>query len=137
MLDSQPKKPKVLVTDDDLGTLENLKSCIESWGYEVVALERKVEALERLGEIKPDLVTTDLNSPELGGLAFIRALKKLDPSIPVIIISGYEELEAAREAVRLGVLDYLNKPFDCNFLRGVVEAALKTRTEHQKKEGGG
>ena len=53
-------------------------------GYDVVTLKNKVEALKRLEEIKPDLVTTDLASPQLGGLDFIREVKEFDPSSPCL-----------------------------------------------------
>ena len=126
-------KRRVLVTDDDANTLRVTKNIIEDFGYEVVALERKGEALKRLREIKPDLVTTDLMSPGLGGFDFIRAIKELDPTIPVIVISGNinpscdVDAENARKALQLGAFDCLQKPFDVTELRQVVERALKTR----------
>jgi CheY-like chemotaxis protein len=121
------KKRKVLVTDDSEAMLVSLKQVIEALGYDVVALENKIEAHKRLGEIKPDLVTTDLGSPGLGGLDFIRLVKEFDPSIPVIILSGNVTLEAAREAVRLGVFDCLDKPFDVLYFSQVIDRALGTR----------
>jgi CheY-like chemotaxis protein/tetratricopeptide (TPR) repeat protein len=121
------RKPKILVTDDCKPALDCLKAVLEPCGYEVVIFESKAEAVGRLGEIKPDLVTTDLGSPGMGGLEFIRLVKEFDQSIPVIIISGHETIESAREAVRLGVIDYLLKPFDVTCLRLAVEQALKTR----------
>src|SRR5882672_3587923 len=65
MGEGQLKKRKVLVTDDEPWFLDSMKYILESWGYEVVILKSKIEALERLrlGEIKPDLVTTDIVSP--------------------------------------------------------------------------
>ena len=129
----QLKNRKVLVTDDQAGVLELLRSLIESWGYEVVVLESKVEAVRKLEEIKPDLVTTDIGSPGMDGFEFIRLVKEFDSSIPVIVISGnllakYDiNGEKARKALRLGAFDCLKKPFDPFSLRGVVEAALKTR----------
>ncbi len=124
--DGQPKKPKVLVTDDSSLYLETMKTILEGFGYEVVILESKIEALEKLGEIKPDLVTTDLNSPRMSGLEFIQLVKELDPSIPVIMISGNFNAENAREAIRLGAFDCVRKPFDVAELRQVVDRALET-----------
>jgi CheY-like chemotaxis protein len=125
--DGQIRKPKILVTDDCESTLDCLKTVLEPCGYEVVTLANKVEALKRLREIQPDLVTTDLASPQIGGIDFIRVVKELDPSIPVIILSGNVTLESAREAVRLGVCDCIDKPFDVVYFRQAVETALKTR----------
>ena len=133
-LKEQLKKRKVLVTDDQAGVLELLSSLIESWGYEVVVLESKVEAVRKLEEIKPDLVTTDIGSPGMDGFEFIRLVKEFDSSIPVIVISGnllanYDiNGEMARKAVRLGAFDCLKKPFDVIHLRQAIERALKTRS---------
>lgn len=129
----QLKKRKILVTDDQADVLEMLSSIIEPWGYEVVVLESKVEAIRRLGEIKPDLVTTDIGSPGIGGFEFIRLVKEFDSSIPVIVISGnllakYDiNGEKARKAMQLGAFDCLTKPFDVARFQQVIERALKTR----------
>jgi DNA-binding NtrC family response regulator len=109
---SSGSKKRGHVTDDCEGTLKWLKTVIEGWGYDVVTLQNKVDALKRFGEIKPDLVTTDLTSPQMSGLDFIRVVKELDPSMPVIIMSGSITMEKAREAVRLGVVECFDKPFD-------------------------
>lgn len=121
-------KRKVLVTDDCEYTLKCLKTAIERSDYEAVVLVDKVEALEKLKQIKPDVVITDLRSPGMGGLEFIRLVKEFDPSIPVIILSGSVTLKDAREAVRLGVFECLNKPFDVASLRQAIERALETRS---------
>jgi CheY-like chemotaxis protein len=125
--DQQNKKQKILVTDDCPSTLQMMKTIIEDFGYEVVISQSKIEAIEKLREIKPDLVTTDLNSPKMSGFEFIRAVKEVDPSIPVIVSSGNLTAENAREAVRLGVFDCLRKPFNVVELRRVVDRALETR----------
>lgn len=133
--DAQLKKQKVLVTDDEPWFLDSMKYILESWGYEVVILKSKIEALERLrlGEIKPDLVTTDIASPDLSGFDFVRWVKELSPSVPVIVISGnlnpsYDiNGEKGREALRLGAFACLPKPFDVTELRQVMDRALKLR----------
>jgi len=131
--DGQPKKPKVLVTDDDENILELIGNIIKGWGYEVVALKRKIEALERLEEIKPDVVTTDLESPELDGFAFIYSVKGLNPLIPVIVLSGNLDArydtdgEQARKALRLGAFACLPKPCHASVIQSAIERALKKR----------
>jgi DNA-binding NtrC family response regulator len=131
--DNQPKKPNILVTDDDECVLELIGNIIRSWGYEVVTLRRKDEALARLGEIKPDVVTTDLVSPGLGGFEFIRLVKEHDPSIPVIVLSGNIKAqhatsgEDARTALQLGAFECLPKPCPVSVIQAAIERALKTR----------
>ena len=124
--DGQLKKGKILITDDIACVLETIKLTLEHFGYEAVSFRSKVEALERLREIKPDLVTTDLNAPQLNGFEFIRRVKGIDPSIPVIVISGHLTAENEREAIRLGAFDCLRKPCSVAELQQVVERALET-----------
>ena len=134
--DGQLKKPKVLVTDDCRETGEAIKISLEGSGYEVVFIQHKDEAVARLGEIKPDVVTTDLASPRLGGFDFIRLVKEFDRSIPVIVISGnvntkYDNnKDNIRKALQLGASACLAKPFDVSVLREMIEVALEIR--HRK-----
>ena len=134
--DNQPKKPKILLTDDDESILELIGNIIKSWGYEVVTLKRKVEALQRLQEINPDVVTTDLDSPELDGFAFIYSIKGINPLIPVIVLSGNLGArndingEQAQKALRLGAFDCLPKPCSASVIQSAIERALKKRRSH-------
>jgi CheY-like chemotaxis protein len=127
------KNGKVLVTDDDASMDAIMNKCLEDLGCEIVFVQSKVNALERLGEISPDLVTTDLMSPSLGGFDFIRKVKQFDPSIPVIVISGNinancdASAENVRKALQLGVSACLEKPFDVGILRQMIEIALEIR----------
>ena len=136
IVDGQPQKPKVLVTDDDDNILELIGNIIRSWGYEVVTLKRKMEALEKLEEINPDVVTTDLESPELDGFAFIYSVKGLNPLIPVIVLSGNLDArydtdgELARKAFRLGAFACLPKPCHTSAIQSAIERALKKRRSH-------
>ncbi len=125
--DGRGKGQRILITDDNAAARDVIKDTLEYDGYEVVTLESKVEALERLREIKPDLVTTDLYSPRMSGLEFIQLVKELDPSIPVLVISGNLTAENAREAIRLGAFDCLRKPYSVAELRQMVDRALETR----------
>ena len=133
---AQVQKRKVLVTDDCSDTLDLIKDVIEGWGHEAVVFKSKVTALEKLREIKPDLVTTDLYAPVLGGFDFILWVKKLDPSIPVIVISGnldprYDpDSEKAKRAFRLGACACLQKPFKIAHLRKIIEQVLTTRASN-------
>jgi CheY-like chemotaxis protein len=127
-LDLIAKGQTILITDNEPSFREVVRFVLKDCGYVVVALESKIEALERLQEIKPDLVITDLMAPQLNGREFIRRVKGIDSSIPVIVISGTLTAENAREAaVQLGAFDCLPKPVDVTKLRQVVERALRTQ----------
>jgi DNA-binding NtrC family response regulator len=127
----QVKKPKLLITDDERGPLESMTVVLKDL-CDVVTFTSKVEAVRRLGEIKPDVVITDIHSPDMNGLDFIRLVKEFDPTILAIILTGYVTMESAREAVRLGVFEYLNKPFGVARLRETVARALEARRASSK-----
>ena len=131
--DGHPKKPKVLITDDQANFGKVMKGFLDKFGYEVVFVECKDEAIARLREINPDVVTTDLTSLKMDGFEFIRLVKEFDPSIPVIALSGNLNTridvngEKARRALRLGAFDCIQKPCDGSVIRAAIERALKTR----------
>lgn len=125
LLMTNDKMPvRILCVDDDPLTVNLLKRVLEPHGYEVVITTDSAEAMRIVLTEPIDLVTTDIRSPGMGGLGFIRRVREFDKSIPVIIISGHETKETAREAVRLGAFDYFNKPFDVVVLVDAVRRAL-------------
>ncbi|UFS69422.1 EAL domain-containing protein [Geomonas sp. RF6] len=101
---------KVLIVDDEELLRMNLRAVFEDLGYLVVEGENGRHALEVFAREKPHVVFTDLRMPEMDGLAFIRALKKVSPETPVVVVSGMGTLEDAIQAVRLGAWDYITKP---------------------------
>ena len=125
-------KPKVLAIDDEPGALQSITVVLKD-RCDVVTSTSKVEALKRLHEIRPDVVITDLYSPDLSGFTFIESLKKLAPSIPVIVISGNIHPtvdmngEKAKRASQLGAVACMPKPFDVAELRRTVDRVLETR----------
>jgi DNA-binding NtrC family response regulator len=127
-MSSEKKRGRILCLDDESGPISTYKLILEPLGYEVVGYTKKAEALKKLAEIKPDLVTTDMNSPDLSGLDVLRYVKRFDPSILVVIISGGINVEQARQAVKLGVSDVILKPFKVAELRHTVERAMEVRS---------
>lgn len=100
----------VLIIDDSTSTRLALRDFVESMGYRVFEATHGKEGLDVFRRKSPDIVVTDLEMPEMGGLKFISELKNTHPHIPVIVISGTGTLTDAIEAVRLGACDYLVKP---------------------------
>ncbi|GAA3411328.1 response regulator [Paenibacillus hodogayensis] len=109
------KRKGVFLVDDDPQTIHGLQSHVawESMGLHVLGTAADGrEALDRIRQaaIKPDIVMTDIYMPEMDGFTFIQSLRKDVPDIRLIILSGYEEFENARQAMRYGVQHFLLKP---------------------------
>ena len=83
------------------------------YGYFIVGeASNGAQALEKIKELQPDVLITDIRMPLTDGLSLIERALKLQPNLHSVIVSGYEDFHYAREAIRLNVLDYLTKPID-------------------------
>lgn len=116
----------MLIVDDELGVRESLRAIL-SKDCNVLTASSGDEALALVTREPVDLVTLDLRMPGLGGIAVLERLKKLDPEIEALIITGYGSLDTAIQGLRHHAFDYISKPFDCDQVRGVVQAALARR----------
>lgn len=114
------ERPKLLVVDDDLvarGIVERFAARLE---FDVVTRSGGRDTLAHFGELRPDAALVDFKRPELDGLDLLRAIRDFDPTCQVILMSAEASVDAAVEAVKLGALDYLVKPFDLDRLRDVL-----------------
>jgi putative nucleotidyltransferase with HDIG domain len=116
----------ILVVDDERGPRESLRMILRPT-YEVLCARDGLEALEILHTHAIDLVTLDLNMPGIQGEELMRTIRREFPSVELIVITGYGTLENAAEAVRYGVSDYLQKPFDVVQVSASVFRALSRR----------
>ena len=109
----RPMRQRVLVVDDEASIRDLLAKTLALAEYDVDTAADATSALERLREAGPDygLLIADLKMPGMDGLSLIRQVKRLTPSLPIIIITGFSTESAAIEAVNLGVAGYLTKPF--------------------------
>lgn len=124
--------PSVLIAEDEPAASRYLKSLIEGHeGFHVDAVAGNgEEALARIRMERPDLVFTDVRMPVLDGLELAARVRQEFPGLAVVIVSGHQEFEYARQAVALGVVDYLLKPVDPAQL-GKLLTDLKTRIQFQ------
>jgi DNA-binding NtrC family response regulator len=125
-------KARILVVDDDASTREVFGELLQRWGYDVEQTGDGHDALKIIAERHPDVIISDLVMPKLDGLALTRALREESPDTPVIIITGKGTIDAAVEAVREGVFDFVEKPLDPARLKVILQRALEKRqTEHE------
>ena len=116
----------IMVVDDEILTLNNLKKALEKEIYEIMLADSGERALELLEQFKPHLVLLDLVLPGISGLEVLKKIKETDREIIVIMMSAYEILEKAVEAMKLGAYDYLLKPFKLSELKTTIQRALET-----------
>ena len=126
MIDRTPARAAVLVVDDERGPRESLRMIL-SPTYDVTLASGGAEALEVLHTRPIDVVTLDLAMPGLRGQELMRAIRLDFPDVEVIVVTGHGSLESATDAIRLGISDYLQKPFDVVQVTAAVYRALTRR----------
>jgi DNA-binding NarL/FixJ family response regulator len=103
--------PKILIIDDDPTILEGLRRLLTRSGYEVAVAPNGILGLEAARKQTVDVVVTDLAMPGVSGLDLIKLIQGLDPTLPVIVLTGNATLETAIHAMRhAGAFDFLQKP---------------------------
>lgn len=117
--------PKVLVVDDEPDMRWFLSGILEAQGLEVITAEDGVVALERVRQEAPSAILLDLKMPNLGGMETLAEIKKIDPRVPIIILTAYGEISAAVSAMRLGAYDYITKPFQNDDVTLTIRRALE------------
>jgi len=118
---------KILIVDDEAFIRENLERILSEEGYRPFSMDNGDDALKQVSEEDIDLVFLDLNLGNQSGLDVLRSIKEIDPSILVIIITGYGTVESAVEALKLGAYDYIKKPFKADAIRLIVRLALEAQ----------
>jgi signal transduction histidine kinase len=123
---------KILVIDDEIGPRESLRILLKTQ-YEIVTADRVDAGLAKLEEHEFDLVIMDIRMPGKTGIEGLREIRAINPSISIIMLTGYGALETAQEAIRLGANDYLKKPFDVHEIQAIVGKNVeRTRLEKRK-----
>jgi DNA-binding NtrC family response regulator len=113
---------KILVADDEQNLRRVLVAMLRRDGHEVVQAASGLEAIERLADV--DVVITDLRMPGADGMEVLRTAAKTFPQVPVIMITAYGSVGQAVEAIKAGAFDYIEKPFEQDSIRTIVEKAI-------------
>ena len=107
----QTPTPHILVVDDEPLVCQQLDRLYTHSGHEVTVAHSAEEALERLEKGDIDLVVTDIRLPGLSGVELTKRMQETSPDVPVIVITGYADVETAVEVLKIGASDYVTKPF--------------------------
>jgi DNA-binding NtrC family response regulator len=123
----------VLVVDDERNIRNNLGMVLEAEGYEVDTASNGDDALLRVKEGHYDIAFVDIQMPKMDGLELLRYLRGLRPKLPVVMLTAYGTVSRAVEAMKLGAVDFLEKPFDPK----AIELLCKEILEREKIGTGG
>lgn len=130
---------KILVVDDERIVIRSAEMVLSAEGYDIEGASSGKEAILKMEQNSYDLVLTDLKMPEMDGITLIRWLKQERPDIGIVIITGYPSQDTIKEALELGIIDYVPKPFTPAVLTDVTNRAVqwikkKTLVEEKPKE---
>ena len=120
------ERPRVLVVDDELGPRESLRMILKP-NYEIATADSGPAALATLGGFHPDLVFMDIKMPQMDGIELLQHIKRVDPSIEVVMITAYASLDTVKNALTHGAFEYLIKPFSRKDLEDTARRALTRR----------
>jgi two-component system, NtrC family, response regulator AtoC len=118
-------KQQILVVDDEANLRRVLSAQLSRDGYEVHTAEDGEQAIEFIREHHVDLVISDLRMPKLGGMDLLRWAQNEEPKLPVMILTAHGTVDTAVEALKIGAVDYISKPFDQEEVRRLVRKALQ------------
>jgi two-component system response regulator FixJ len=131
-----PQNGKVYVIDDDPAMRDSLDFLLGSAGFNVRLFDSAQVFLQELPNIEAGCVVSDIRMPGIDGIELLRRLHSLSSTrkLPVIIMTGHGDVPLAVEAMKLGALDFLEKPFDDGRLVGMIETALSQNDSGLKNE---
>jgi two-component system response regulator HydG len=121
------RKLRALVVDDVADMAQTIANDLEAVGFETDVAGGGSAALERFARDPSDVVVTDLRMKSLDGMDVLDGVHRIDPSVPVIIMTAFGAIETAVEAMRRGAFHYVTKPFELTALRQLVERACRER----------
>lgn len=125
-------KPCILVIDDERGPRQSLRMLLKH-EYDILLAESVDQGIDYFKKRNPDLIILDLRMPEKGGIEGLRDIRELDRDIAVIILTGYGELETAREAIHHGANEYMKKPFDAEeMIEAVARNIERTKANRHR-----
>ncbi len=121
---AQRKKPTVLIVDDDNLVRETLRFVLEDVGYEVCSASQAMDALALLEREPIDIVLSDIFMPGMNGFDLLKQIRQRAPQVPVILITGYGNVEMARQALQEGASDFITKPYNISEIPILIERNL-------------
>jgi two-component system response regulator FixJ len=127
-------KSVVHVVDDDEAARDALRFLLEAAKLTAHTYESATAFLSRLSELESGCIITDLRMPEMSGIELLQRLRSAAVRLPVIVITGHGDIALAVEAMKLGAVDFFEKPYDDEALLASIKAALARREDDSQRE---
>jgi two-component system response regulator FixJ len=127
-------KGKVYVIDDDEAMRDSLRFLLDSADFDVALFETALNFLDALPSLDFGCVVSDVRMPGLDGIELLKRMKASHSAFPIVIMTGHGDVPLAVEAMKLGAIDFLEKPFEDDRLIGMVEAAIRQAEPTAKSE---
>lgn len=124
---------RVLLVDDDLGTLEAWGGILRVAGFEVLMAESGREGVNLARQGEPDVILADLRLPDMSGVELLSRLRDQQLTVPVVLVTGFGTIQSAVDAIKLGAVDYVEKPLVGDELVRTVELGLSARSPARKE----
>ena len=121
-------KPSILIVDDDEVMQETLSDVLKKRGYEIFSAGSGNGALATIKKNVIDLILLDMRLPDIDGLEVLKKIKEFDTEIIVIIMTAYSDVQTAVSSMKSGAYDYINKPFELEELKLLIEKGLETKS---------
>jgi len=129
-----PNKRRVYVIDDDAAVRDSLNFLLDAAGFEVTLFDTAVKFLDALPRLEFGCIVSDVRMPGIDGIELLKRMKALKSPFPIVIITGHGDVPLAVEAMKLGAVDFLEKPFEDDRLIGMIEAASRHGEPAAKEE---
>jgi len=126
------KEIKILIVDDEIAFANTLAQRLQMRGLKVGIAYNGEQALSKLTEDELDVIVLDLKMPGIGGMEVLRRIKGNWPNIRVIIITAHGTIESAVEAMKLGAVDFIQKPFSPKEIRDLTKQVLERETLEER-----
>jgi response regulator RpfG family c-di-GMP phosphodiesterase len=133
-MEAKRNSPNILIVDDEIGPRESLRMILKPY-YNVFTVESGYAAIQMVQQAEMDAITLDLKMPGISGIDTLKEIRRIDPDVMVIIITGYGTLQSAIEAIRYGVFDYIPKPFNVPEIMSMIEKAVQRRKLNMRIKG--
>ena len=125
---------KVHVIDDDAAMRDSLNFLLDSAGFEVTLFETAQQFLDALPALAFGCVISDVRMPGIDGIELLKRLRTLNSGFPIVVMTGHGDVPLAVEAMKLGAMDFLEKPFEDEHLIAMIEAALRVAEPAAKSD---
>jgi two-component system response regulator AtoC len=119
---------KVILIDDDKALCRSIQIQIKQRGYDLSYALSGTDGLALIKELKPHIIFTDLHLPDMSGLDILNRLKEDKVDIPIVMVSGYQDMKAIIDAIHRGALDYIRKPFRINDIIIAIEKTYQKQS---------